>query len=118
MTSLLSEITEGDGVGSQLWRLLTSLGVQHHTDCSCLILAKAMNILGPERCREEREALLEEMEKNKVRYGWATYLRAGVNALLTGVAFKIDPRNPLPGLLDEAIRLAEEQQLCRSGPMG
>ena len=107
---LLAEVINGNGVGSHLWRLFSSLGVQHKPDCSCLLLADIMNGLGPQGCREHREDLLRLMRKNQKKYGWHDYLKAGVNATLSGLAFKLNPLNPLPDLLDMAINLAEESE--------
>jgi hypothetical protein len=75
-----------------------------------------MNELGPEGCRTEFDKLLELMRKNQKKYGWYHHFKAGVNAVIMGWAFQFNPLDPLPGLLNKAISLAEEQ-LCQSGPM-
>jgi hypothetical protein len=115
-SEILQEVMNGHGVGSQLWRILQSLGVDHNSSCSCLLLADVMNELGPKGCVREREKLLDLMRKNQKKYGWYHHFKAGVNAILLGWAFQLNPLDPLPGLLDRAISLAEEQ-LCQSGPM-
>lgn len=104
------EVINGTGVGSQLWSLLSRLGIQHTADCSCVLLAEAMNSLGPQGCREQYNKLLGLMKKNQKKYGWSTYLRAGANAVLLGWIFKLNPLDPLPGLLNKAIELAEQDQ--------
>jgi len=103
----LQAILAGHGVGSQLWKLLGSLGIEHKTTCTCLSLAERMNALGPSGCREKSAELLEQMRKNQEQYDWTTWLKAGTLAVVTGLAFRLNPLDPLPGLLDEAIRLAE-----------
>ena len=107
---LLKEVQNGSGPGSQLWHLFEKLGIQHRPDCSCLLLADIMNGLGSEGCREQRDNLLKLMRKNQKKYGWADYLRAGTNMVMLGWMFKLNPLDPLSGLLDKAIALAEEQQ--------
>ena len=111
-TVLYQEVVNGTGVGSQLWHLLSRLGIQHDPDCSCLLLADIMNGLGPEGCRERSDNLLKLMRKNQAKYGWSTYFKAGANAVLLGWVFKLNPLDPLPGLLNKAIDLAEQQ--CQS----
>jgi hypothetical protein len=101
------EVVNGTGVGSQLWRLFTRLGIQHSPDCSCLLLAEIMNDLGPQGCKEQRDNLLKLMRKNQKKYGWYTYFKAGVNMTLLGWIFKFNPLDPLPDLLSKAIGLAE-----------
>ena len=98
------------GPGTELSRLLSSLGIKPRADCSCNLLIKTMDSLGPEGCRQNKEKLLKLMQKNQDKYGWGSYLRAGFNAVRTGWVFKLNPLNPLPGLFDEAIRLAEQDQ--------
>ena len=107
---LLAEIINDNGVGSHLWRLFSRLGICHKPDCPCLLLADIMNGLGPQGCRERREDLLRLMRKNQKKYGWYDYLKAGINATLSGLVFKLNPLNPLPGLLDMAIDLTERSE--------
>lgn len=111
----LSKILEENGVGSQLWKLLSRLGIQHHPDCSCLLLAETMNSLGPEGCNKEREKILALMHKNQDKYGWNVHLLVGAKALSLSIRhpkewgwiLTISPLDPLPGLLDKAIALTE-----------
>ena len=105
-----------EGPGTNLWNMLSDLGVRHTPNCSCEILMDLMDELGPEGCRREYKNLLHVMRKNKEGYGWSDYLRAGTNALLKGRVFKykINPLDPLPSLLNAAISLTEEQQSCQN----
>lgn len=106
----LEQVASGTGVGSQLWHLFSRLGIQHSPDCSCLLLAELMNDLGPQGCREHKDNLLKLMHKNQAKYGWKDYLKAGINMTLLGWIFKFNPLDPLPGLLDKAITMAERAQ--------
>ena len=104
---MLKEVIDGKGPGSQLWRLFERLDIQHHPDCSCLLLADIMNDLGAEGCREQKTILLKLMRKNQKKYGWHDALKAAKNVIVLGWLFKINPLDPLSSLLDEAIKLSE-----------
>jgi hypothetical protein len=108
MKVLLKQVVEGSGVGSQLWNLLSSLGVEHTSDCPCILLADIMNTLGPDGCRKNRDKILRLLRKNQESYGWKTHFKAAYRAVVSGLAFKLNPLDPLSGLLDSAIELAEQ----------
>jgi hypothetical protein len=103
----LAAIMAGTGPGSQLWRLLERLGVQHSPDCGCLSRAKQMNAWGVAGCRAARAEIVGWMEAGKDRYGWATIAKAAGLAVVTGLAFRLSVTDPFGSLVDEAIRLAE-----------
>jgi hypothetical protein len=67
-----------------------------------------MNELGPQGCKDNRDKLLKLMRKNQKKYGWSEFVTAGVKSLTTGMIFKVNPADPLPGLLDLAISRAEK----------
>lgn len=115
--SLLQEILNSKGVGSQLWSIFSRLGIEHKPDCPCLLLADVMNTLGIEGCEENKDKILKLLRKNQKRYGWYDYIKAGAKSVILGWVFKINPRDPLPGLLDMAITLAKEQEQCLPGPV-
>ena len=103
----LAEIESGHGVGSQIWRLLASLGVKHTATCHCLTLAERMNALGPDGCRQERPNLVAKMRANAKQYGWGTVATAATRAVLTGLAWRLDLTDLYGSILDEGIRRAE-----------
>lgn len=103
----LQKIMQSHGPGSQLWRLLESLGVRHTADCQCLTRAEQMNAWGPAGCRLARAEIVEHMRTHAPAYGWATFVQAAGRAVLTGLAWRIDLTDPYGSLVDEAIRLAE-----------
>lgn len=113
--SLLQEILNSNGVGSQLWRIFARLGIEHKPDCPCLLLADIMNSLSIDGCEENKTKIVKLLLKNQKKYGWQDYLRAGTKAVVLGWAFKINPLDPLPDLFDMAIALAKEQEQCLSG---
>lgn len=104
----LDAVHHGTGVGSHLWRILTSLGVRHTAGCSCLALAAEMNRLGPEGCRTERSRLAKQMGDNADQYGWGTVATAAAKAILSGLAWRLDLLDLYGSLLDEAIRRTQE----------
>lgn len=111
--SRLQEVEEGWGVGSQLWRLLSALGIEHSQDCRCLDWAERMNAWGPEGCRLARDEIVQHMRASAKSYGWGNLAKAVTKAITTGLAFRLSVTDPYGSLVDEAIRMAEQ-----SGPPG
>jgi len=109
----LDRVQRGHGVGSQLWRLLSDLGVQHTPTCSCVALAREMNDRGPAWCKASRTQLAEQMRTNATAYGWGTVAKAAAAAVLSGLAWRINPADVYGSLLDEAIRRAEAAATAR-----
>jgi len=110
----LAEILAGSGPGSQLWRLLETLGVKHTTDCECLGRAERMNAWGVAGCRAARGEIVAWMVEGKDRYGWAGAVKAataGVAEMVSDVLHGrwpwLNPLDPFGSLVDEAIRRAE-----------
>lgn len=103
----LAAVLAGIGVGSQLWRLLSSLGIEHREDCECLTWAERMNAWGPEGCREARQEIATHMRDSAKSYGWGAKLGAAAMAVATGLAWRVNLSDPYGSILDEAINLAE-----------
>jgi len=95
-TDRLAAIQASAGPGSQLWRLLESLGVQHKSDCACLTRAEQMNAWGQAGCREHRDEILTWMREGQDRFGWRDKLTAATRAVTTGLAFRLNPLDPFP----------------------
>ena len=103
----LAAVINGHGPGSQLWKLLESLGVKHTNSCSCISRAEQMNAWGVAGCRDHRDEILGWMREGQDQFGWREKLTAATRAVTTGLAFRLNPLDPFPGILDEAIRRAE-----------
>lgn len=109
----LQRIQSGSGVGSFLWRMLSSLGVSHKPNCSCLSLAEEMNRLGPDGCRRECDRLAAEMKRNAGNYGWGDVLRAVANAMKAAIhdrqswVWRLSAGDLYGSLIDEAVRQSE-----------
>jgi hypothetical protein len=104
MKKHLQQIVDGTGAGSQLWRLLSDLGVEHKEDCPCVLLAYIMNLLGPDGCEEQRAKILSVLKKNKKKYGWNDHIRAALSVVCQGLVFQLNPLDPLSSLFDLAVQ--------------
>jgi hypothetical protein len=103
----LNEIMHGTEPGSQLWRLLTELGIQHKPTCNCLSLAERMNAWGAVGCRLARTDIIAAMRTNAKEYGWLDVARAAAKAVSTGIAWRLDLTDVYGSLIDESIRRAQ-----------
>jgi SAM-dependent methyltransferase len=103
----LAAVLDGTGVGSHLWRLLSSLGIEHRDDCDCLAWAERMNAWGPVGCRQQRAAIVQHMRDSASHYGWGSLAAAAAKSITTGLVWRLNPLEPYGSLLDEAIRRSE-----------
>ena len=104
----VQSVLHGTGVGSQLWRLLESLGVKLSARCDCLAWARKLNDWGPAGCRLARAEITDHLRTARAELGWSAAVTAAVAAVRTGLAWRINPIDPYGSLVDEAIRRAEE----------
>lgn len=95
-------------VGTRLHDVILSLGIKPKPNCGCRALMLEMDNLGVKGVAEKREHYADALRKRADKFGVATWIAAGTAAVLSGLAFKINPLDPMPGLLDEAIRLELE----------
>ena len=68
-----------------------------------------MDLWGVAGCRARIDEIVAWMRDGQQRWGWAEKIAAGAKAVATGIAFKINWGDPFPGLIEEAIRRAEEK---------
>jgi hypothetical protein len=83
----------GRGPGTELVKLLASIGITGDAGCDCKTRMRQMDAWGPAGCREHRAEIVGWLEEGAARWGWAAMLAAKVA--------------PLGWLIDEAIRRAE-----------
>jgi hypothetical protein len=102
-----NERTIDRGVGFELTKLYKSLGINPPENCTCRALSVRMDELGPAGCREQEDELIKAMEENAAKYKWTDTLKAGFKAIGKGLAFKINPANPLRSCLRIAIERTE-----------
>lgn len=94
------------GPGTELKALLTSLGFK--APCgSCSDKAAVMDAWGVKGCRENLHILVDWLKREQVKLGWLQTIKAGTKALTNGLVFALNPIDPVPGLIEEAIRRAE-----------
>lgn len=108
------------GVGTELKRLLRELGFPSDGCGPCSKLANYLDSIGVERCAQDdvRAEMIGRLREQQREANLAAYLRAGARAIASGLAFKLDPFDPAPGLYDEALRRARTPaaQLSAGGP--
>jgi len=100
----------GYGPGTELKKILEALGIEAGPTCDCRARADQMDAWGIAGCRANREQIIEWMREGQSRWGWKDKLSAAAKAVQIGLAFKLNPLDPFPSLVDEAIRRAETAQ--------
>jgi glycosyltransferase involved in cell wall biosynthesis len=100
----------GKGPGTELQKMLKTLGINPKPSCDCNGKAAQMDFWGASGCREHRETIIGWMRAGQEKWGWTEKLRAAANAVTSGLAFQLDVLDPFPSLIDEAIRRAEAQE--------
>jgi len=99
------------GAGCHLLALTTFLGVRHPPRCKCKRLARWMDRIGPAGCRQHFGHIVDKIQANQRLWGWQDFIAsvssAAWKALKSGVAFHINPLDPIPGLVEMALQRAE-----------
>ncbi len=108
--SLIHVWPVGHGPGTELKAALKSLGIEPTASCDCNSKAEQMDRWGVEGCRERREQIIGWLREGSDRWGWSAKLGSAAKAVLSGLAFKLNPLDPYPGLVDECIRRAAKQE--------
>ncbi len=94
------------GPGTELKALLASLGITPGPECDCNERADKMDAWGKGVCARRSEEIVGWLREGQGRWGWVEGLKAAALAVTTGLVFKLDPLDPFPGLVAEAIRRA------------
>jgi hypothetical protein len=101
-----------------LKRILDSLGIQAPENCGCRATMRAMDDLGVEGCRDQFDLIVAKIRENAEKWGWgklsglAKLPAAGLKAILSGLAFRVNPLDPIPGVVEQAILAAEADPKC------
>jgi len=101
------ERTIDRGPGHELHAIFDALGVQMQANCACRARIKQMNAWGAAGCRAHLDEIVEALDQDKDKYSWGTQFKAATKAITSGLAFKINPLNPLRSLVVEAIHRTE-----------
>ena len=94
------------GPGTELKKILASLGASVVKECTCELLAAQMNHWGIAGCREHRAEIVEHLEKAAGELGRYEQVKAMLLAFATGIAWSIDIADPFGSLVDQAIKQA------------
>jgi len=96
--------------GTEFKLLVDSLGVSIPGCEGCQGTMARMDYSGIDGCRERREEFISEIKERAKSIGWLDYAHVAVNAVKSGLAFSINPLDPIGSLYDEAVRRAEENK--------
>lgn len=95
------------GPGRELEAIFEQLEIPYKESCGCAAYARQMDLWGVAGCREHFDEIVERLRMNAEKYTLWEQFKAAGRALQTGLAFHLNPLDPFPGLVKEAIRRAE-----------
>lgn len=95
------------GPGTELHKILESIGINPSVACDCRAKTRQMDVWGPQGCRENKLTIVQWMREGLPRWGWTSKLKAAALAVTTGLAFVLDWDDPFPSMIEEAIRRSE-----------
>jgi hypothetical protein len=101
----------GFGPGTELAALLESIGIKELPGCGCKKKMRQMDRWGVDGCKQHFDEIVTWMRDGYEKAGLIAKVRSAAFAAAIGLAFKLEPGNPLPGLVKEAIRRAEQNLL-------
>jgi hypothetical protein len=112
---------KGYGPGTELKAILTSVGINPGPNCSCRGRMITMDEWGVEGCEQNFDTIVGWLVEGASSWGWDSFItkkaeegqphqlsltekmQIGWRSLTTGIAFKVNPMNPYPGIVSEAI---------------
>lgn len=106
------------GPGAELKAILSGLGINPGATCDCNSKAAQMNLWGVEGCKANRNTIVGWLKDGAPRWGWGDWVKAAANAVVSGLVLKLNPLDPFPSLLDEAIRRAEIKEKAAKAKEG
>lgn len=95
------------GPGDYLFQIIKGLGLTATTNCQCLEMIVRMNAWGIPGCKANRKEIADHLNHAYTALTWTQWADAVTRAAISGLALKIDPRNPARSLVTAAIALAE-----------
>jgi glycosyltransferase involved in cell wall biosynthesis len=109
----------GKGAGTELKKLLKSLGVNPTPSCSCNSAALWMDKIGPTECEVEFDKIRKLIDENYEKWGWKDKLRmvaggmAGAFTPGSAVWEMDDKLDPVGSLIRLAIKRARLQEAAK-----
>jgi len=76
---------------------------------TCAWRAAWMDCWGVAGCRRHRDTIIGWLRQGLTGVSWPRLVAMAAQALGAGLALKLDPLDPCPGLVDEAILRAERR---------
>lgn len=102
------------GPGRKLEEMFQELKIEYQEACGCAAYARQMDAWGVAGCRENFEEIVKRLRTNAAKYSLWDKWRAAGHALWSGLAFHVNPLDPFPGLVAEALRRAEADELAKA----
>jgi len=103
-------IPPGAGPGTELKRLLATLGIAPGPNCQCNKRAREMDAWGVAGCRENKNTIVQWMREGQATWGWMDRITAAARAVHTGLALRISWVDPWPDIIDLCIEQAEQKE--------
>lgn len=117
----------GFGAGTELKKILASIGIHEKPNCPCAAFAATMDRWGIDGCIARRAHIEDKLRSNAKQWGWGSVsellqptnareiIGAAWKSVKTGLVFKINPLDPFPGLVEQAIEAEEALFEMRHG---
>ncbi len=99
------------GPGQKLRELLAQLAIAYREDCGCEPFARQMDDWSIAGCLEHFDEIVHHLRENARKYSFWEHLQSAVKAAASGLAYQLNPLDPFPGLVREAIRRAEIESI-------
>lgn len=105
------------GPGTELKKILESVGVNPSPECTCNQMASQMNLWGVDGCREHRQDIIKAIKDNQAKWGWSSFFTtAGTavwKAMSTGLWRELSVSDIHGSLVDLAIKRASTNESNR-----
>lgn len=102
----------GFGPGTELKLILSSVGINPGPSCDCNARALQMDYWGVDGCKENFNQIVQWMKDGQTKWKWSDKWGAAAKMVAKDpmLAFKLNPKDPFPGLIKEAIKRAEKNE--------
>ena len=106
----------GFGPGTELKKILESVGVKPSPTCDCNAKALQMDMWGSAECTANFDQIVGWMKAGEERWGWTGKWKAAAKLAIKDpmLALTLDPSDPFPGLIKAAIKRAKKEEQKRS----
>lgn len=100
------------GPGTELKKILSSVGINASANCGCNVMVQNMDNMGPQKCYENLDTIVAEMKQKQDQWGWKDKWNAAIAMAWKDplLAVTINPLDPIPCLVRAAIQRAEKNE--------